>query len=573
MNTDNYDFEKSNVPQSIGSYSPYISKDANNYINDQNSGVYSSSTSTIQFDLSSLYNSSRYVNSNDMFLALPISLAIATSVGATLGAPPTAAWALACLKSGYHHLIHSAELVIDGQTVSQTQPFLGTFTHVKLLSELSVNDLRTMGTSIGFSDCLDSVGSAIWNGVAVNANGNGFCNNTAFGSTTQTSLLTGQAGNQNTGICNEAINKRVLRTTDTSKAGLNKIVGNIVTPLALATDFKPTYQVANTNYGVLQDVAIIRLKDLFEAMSNIGLVRRFNGVLRLTVNTGNLFVNCVGNATNPQYDFDIVDSTFQNVCPITINHLNALAADGGIPATHTQVSVGLFIGRTMPTSLNTVNLGNAVPPVAHPMQSARLYYSSIQLEPDKALTYSRATQNKQVVFRNYYYNQINNIGAGGNYSQLIQSGIVNPHALIVIPYISKDQEGMGFYQWQSPFDTAPATGAPLILDTLSVSLGGVNVLPTNYNYGFEDFLLQYANSEALTSSDWGISTGLVDRNWWDNNRIYYINLSRGTAADMSTPRAVTLSFRNASAVKIDLKVFTVYLDSFNINTDTGAVSR
>jgi hypothetical protein len=60
-----------------------------------------------------------------------------------------------------------------------------------------------------------------------------------------------------------------------------------------------------------------------------------------------------------------------------------------------------------------------------------------------------------------------------------------------IPYISSTVTGMSGYQWQSQFDTAPATGSPCILDTLSVSLGGFNVLPTNYSYGFEDFLLQY----------------------------------------------------------------------------------
>ncbi len=98
------------------------------------------------------------------------------------------------------------------------------------------------------------------------------------------------------------------------------------------------------------------------------------------------------------------------------------------------------------------------------------------MEPDKSLLYSRQNQAKKVVFRNYYFNQINAVGAGGTYSQLIQSGIRNPFALIVVPYISSTVAGMSGYQWQSPFDTAPATGSPCILENLQVSLGGIQVL-------------------------------------------------------------------------------------------------
>ncbi len=51
-------------------------------------------------------------------------------------------------------------------------------------------------------------------------------------------------------------------------------------------EFKPTYQVVGTNYGVVYDTAVLRLKDVFDCMNNIGLVKRFNGILRLYINTG-----------------------------------------------------------------------------------------------------------------------------------------------------------------------------------------------------------------------------------------------------------------------------------------------
>lgn len=584
MNTDNYDFDKSSIPQDLDGYTPFIDKQTNSYINDQNSGVYSATQSLVQFDLSSLYNSSRWTNTNDMFVTIPIIMAIATGA---LGAaptvpPPTAAWALATLKSGYHHLISQADLQIDGKTVSETQPFLGTFTHVKLLSELSQNDLKSIGSVIGFSDVLDTPNSVIWNSefdtatqAALFTNGNGLTNNNVFGSTTQT------AGNpkQNEGLCNEAINKRALKVLDISKPGVSKLTGtgNIYSlGDKLRDEYKSTYFV-DGNIGYITDLAIIRLKDIFDCMNNIGIVKRFNGVLRLYVNTGSLHVTCnsghsADNAV-PRYNFSVSNSTFSNVCPFTINNLNALEANGGLDFAQKQIAVGLFIGKTLPTNNGGINLASPASK-SHPQTSCRLYYSSIIMEPERALTYSRANQSKNVVFKNYYFNQISTVGAGGNWSQLIQSGITNPYALIVIPYIGTTTTGMaGMSQYQSPFDTAPATGSPIILEELQVQLGGQQVLSSPYRYGFETFVSQFSNCEALSSSDFGVSCGIVNYEWWQANRIYYINLSRSTKADQITPRNIVLSFKNASSVPIDVQVFTVYLDRITLNVDTGAVTR
>lgn len=578
MNTDNYDYEKSSLPQSLDEYTPFLDKQTNNYINDQNSGVYSSNQSLVQFDLSSLYSSSKYTNTNDMFITIPITMVFALSVAnaAPSVAPPTAGWALQTLKSGYHNLIHQADLQIDGKTVSESQPFLGTFAGIKLMSELSQTDLKSFGSVIGFSDVVDTPNSVIWNSDVTTAanwtNGNGMTNNTVFGHSSQPLGTV----NQNVSVCNEAINKRALRTIDVSKAGLNKLVGSIVSSDQLMSDFKSTYQILNTNYGVIYDLAIIRLKDILDVTDKLGLVKRFNGVLRLYVNTGSLYISCnsglAADAAIPRYNFSVGNSTFNNTCPFTINNLNiATSAGGGIPFAQTQISAGLFIGKALQTSLNGVNLGASG--ASHKMQACRLYYSTVQLEPEKALSYSRANQMKNIVFKNYYFNQINNVASGTNYSSLIQSGITNPYALIIVPYISSTVPGMsGTYQWQSPFDTCPATGSPCILSNLQVQLGGQQVLNSSYYYGFEDFVTQYVNCESLSSSDFGVGVGVINKEWWDLNRIYYVNLSRSTKSDRMTPRNIVLSFKNDSLVSIDLKVFTVYLDSFKINVDSGQIT-
>ena len=72
MNSDNFEFEKACSPQSLEDNTPYKSKTFS-YINDINSGVYNNNgLSLVQFDLSSIYNSSGFSDSADLFLTLPI---------------------------------------------------------------------------------------------------------------------------------------------------------------------------------------------------------------------------------------------------------------------------------------------------------------------------------------------------------------------------------------------------------------------------------------------------------------------------------------------------------------------
>ena len=127
--TDNYEYERSMHPQSEGEYSPYTDKQYNSYVNDINSGVYTNNgLSLVQFDLSSIYNSSRFTDCNDLFVVLPIVMvaACSTSVAGTLvpASPVAGNINLLSLKNNFIHLIHQADLTINGKTVEDVQPYL-----------------------------------------------------------------------------------------------------------------------------------------------------------------------------------------------------------------------------------------------------------------------------------------------------------------------------------------------------------------------------------------------------------------------------------------------------------------
>jgi hypothetical protein len=72
---------------------------------------------------------------------------------------------------------------------------------------------------------------------------------------------------------------------------------------------------------------------------------------------------------------------------------------------------------------------------------------------------------------------------------------------------------VGDFQWKSPFDTCPATLAPLSLTNLQVAVGGQNVLNSTLNMTYENFLQQVNLAEQLSSSDFDVPTGLISQGY------------------------------------------------------------
>ena len=584
--SDNYEFTKSSIPQAIDDYSPYIDKQSNNYINDINGGVYTNnSLSLVTFDLGQIYNSSTFTDSNDLTLIIPVTMVAAYSTGSATIAPSAGSAALLALKNNFINLIHQGDLVVQGKTIESTQPFINVARNFQMLSEMSINDLRQLGPSLGFSESLDNHRSIVYSASgaasATGRSGVGITNNRPYMNSAAT-IATGLGGfetqisyaaKQNNGVVNTALQQRISRYVDISGSNtVNNIVPTILNQNNLNTEFKP-YYVQYGNYMIYYDYAVIKLNTLFDSLAKIGLVKRFDATIRLWLNTGAVAIT-VANATTTSLDFSYSNSnnTFSNTCPFTINYLDP-SGNLATPPTTTNIVAGLFINKPPSTSLAGINLSSSN--AAHNMPACRIYYSQIVVEPQKAINYISENRNKKVVFKTFISNQYNNqASAGGNFNALINSGIVHPTGILLIPYISSTvATGLGDYAWKSPFDTAPSTGHPISLTNLQVTVGGKNTLQTTMFYTFEHFMQQVARAESLTSSDFGITTGLFGQNWWEYNRFYYVNIERSAIADKLQPRNINVSFTNNSQLSIDLLVFIFYSDEFNINCETGIVTK
>jgi hypothetical protein len=60
-------------------------------------------------------------------------------------------------------------------------------------------------------------------------------------------------------------------------------------------------------------------------------------------------------------------------------------------------------------------------------------------------------------------------------------------------------------------------------------------------YGYKHFVEQVNLAEQLTSSDFGISTGLINQNYWENRKWFYVNVERGNAADKLNGHNINVS--------------------------------
>ena len=541
--SDNYEWMKANEPQSLEDFSPYTDKQYSAYINDINNGVYANNSLTlVNFDLGQIYNSNKYLDTSELYCVLPITMVATYRAGNNLVTPTAGSAALCSIKTNFLNLIHQCDLTVNGRTIESTSSFINVARHFQLASEMSINDLATIGPTLGFAPTgLDSVKSMKFNATAAAAgtSGNGLTNNRFVGATDNQSTI---GAVQNAGVANTALQYKIGRYIDmTDAASTDNGIASIVTVQNLATEYRP-YHVRSGNYMIWYDFTVIRLSHLFESLSKFGLLHRFDAQIRLWVNTGTVNVtvaNPNSNTNNLAYSLTPAGNTFSNTCPLMINYLPGAGNAGGIPATTDGIVAGLFIGRPPTTSLNTINLASSN--ANHPLLNCRLYYSQISVKPQLALKYSQENKNKNVVYRCVNSSLYTPIGAGSNFNQLINAGVSHPTGVLIVPFIgTQTTQGFGDVQWKSPFDSCPSTTAPIPLTNLQVSVGGQNILQTTMFTTYENFISQINLAEQLTSSDFGVSTGLINQPYWEWSRYYFVNVERSKDTDKLAVRNINI---------------------------------
>ena len=564
---DTYEFSKSNLPQDLSQDTPYESKQYN-YINDMNNSVYTNSQQTlVQFDLSSIYNAGSFVDLGQMYLTIPMVYTACYSDGAA-AVPPTANAGnefLVTPKSGQWNLIQSLEIQMNGNTIIQQQPNINFYTNFRMLSQMSQDDLTALGRTLGIQP--DDVQSYLYNSTIATdgcVGGNGLSNNSIFPINPDGTAAAANTYEQNAfgtyckqgSVYNTALQSRSQRIANNNAGnGFNAIANET----NMNNEFLPNYKVANANYMTWLDYAIIRLQDISDFFAQAPLTKNVNALLRMYINTGVMDIS-LSKANQGEMLLSSQNSTFVNTCPFTINQLPV----ANIPAAVTNLVVSCNIARSsVSTSMSGVSLSASA--VSSPMNACRLYYPMIKLKPERALQYVQSNRSKKIVY------------SGSSYNQLVQSGVRNIKGILIIPFISASVNGAmnganPFATYSSPFDTSPNT-TPISLTQLNVMVGGVNQMQNYYNYTYEDFVQQVSLYEKINSADLGLSCGLISQAMWEHAyRYYYFDLSRGTNADLSTPRNCNITFTNNNQVSVDIWVYIEQYSETILDVETGLLT-
>jgi hypothetical protein len=189
---DTYELKKAETSQSLADETPYESKQYN-FINDINGGIYTNSQTTlVQYDLSSIYNSGKDIDLSQMYLTVPMIYTGAYTNGVNALVPTANAGNefLLTPKNGSWNLLQSMEIVVQGQTVIQQTPNINFYNNFKLLSQMSADDVKNLGRTLGFhpdealSYFYNGSGSALTNAIGP-VYGNGLTNNCIFPMTNQ----------------------------------------------------------------------------------------------------------------------------------------------------------------------------------------------------------------------------------------------------------------------------------------------------------------------------------------------------------------------------------------------------
>ena len=518
-----------------------------------------------------------------MYLVLPIVMVATTSTAAGVTIlPPTSGAALCTLKNNYQNLIHSMELQIDGKTIHDHQSFLNIYSNFKMLSSMTPSDLQSNNTNFGMSSKLDNHKSMQFlnaAGAATCISGYGFTNNRPF----DTAASFQQTVAQNDGKGNNAILERSQRIVDTTTTGsaYNDLFSQLTTAGLLNTDqlineYKPYYK-TDGNFMYWFDYAVINLKYVLDAFAKIGLVKSMSMRLKMYVNTGAVSV-IVNNTTTANCGYSSFSSSFSNTCPFTVNLLNGAIAAGGFGATVTNITAGLYLARPPSSFSGGGAVSIPITQISSPLTQCTLYHSVVKLDLQSEQEYVNANRAKKIVYEKILYNSSLTVGIGGGINKTITNSVKNPIALVIIPFVSKAGTGnaitnaLGFAQYESPWDTAPSTGAPLSITGLSVSLGGNKVNSEVLNYSYQNFLHQVTLAETITASDIGLNVGLINQEYWESNRVYYMDLARSRDIDKEKNREIYVEGKNNSNVPIDAHFFVVYLEEFTIDVVTGIVS-
>lgn len=544
----------------------FVKKDWINILDNQN-GSYNGNQSVI--DTSQLSNSNKYMNYREAYLTVPLLLTATSPLdaGANLFLPNTAGTSadyVFGLRNWYGSIIHSMTLDLNGTTIIQQTPYAGMWNTFKLMTSLSLDDLKTQGSAIGFyPDTADAVGVNAANSRA------GLANSTVNNSPVGAFDVVGGAFNP-AGTFNEGLLRR-QQSWNFDRDGVSSggaTFGTLITADNLNLLWKSyifTKQNATAaDAGVFQVAitAIIKLKHLHSFFDRIPLAKGL--FFKMTLNLNQSSVDLTTGAASVITACS-VNSPLGGVSPIMV------CADGvaaSLPPNKT-LSVSVAVGGSVLNSAQRGTAGVADSPLG---RNIILNVPAYTFAPTYESAYLEAAV-KKIDYCDIYQYQVLNIASQGVVNQLISNGIAGVKSVLALPFYTAAANG-GIQPIQSPFEGAGAgaTSPLCLLTSFNVQLSGQNQIYNTQRYAYEQFQNQLYGHGAVSSGMMdGLTSGLVGKSEFEKcYNYYYVACDYGLPVEKDVPKSVNILGTNTSERAIDLFVFVEYETSVSIDILTGS---
>lgn len=611
--------------QSEGAASIFVKKDWLSILDNQNKN-YQGSQSII--DTSQLANSNKYMNYREAYVTMPLTLTLTgtglpVAGGATLFNPAASAVTSDFpigLKNWYGSIIHSFTLDYNGTTIIQQTPLCGLYNTFKLMTSLSLDDLKTQGSLIGFYP--DTAQGANFSGNAAgvpaySVNGSGLCNNTnglqvqaLTGFATGEDIATGNTGflqRQNSWCVNPLATcgpqgAAVIGNTYMSAANMGALWNSYVSRVATATQAADNATITLSGIWQASILAVIKLKHVHSFFERVPLLK---GVfMKLTFNLNQPYVtfSLTASAAGPVYSAVTVVSPLGGVNPLMLASaqttiLGTAAAFGGdaramsgasrlqpnLPSAatlSTPYTASLTVGNNVTAPHQLVGVLNLNNLSGVGSGSIMLNVPAYTFNPVFESSYLASPVKKIVYTDIYQYQIINQIQALGTFNNLITNGIANIKSVLCVPFYSAGTaavpvaNSMAIQPIYSPFDTAGGgTTSPWIqFNQFNIQVSGQNAIYNTERYGYEQFVNQLAGYGAINGGqEDGLTSGLIGYDDWKKGySYYYVNCGRMLPVEEAVPKSVNVIGNSASAKPIDLYVFIEYGVEVSVDILTGA---
>jgi hypothetical protein len=519
-------------------------------------------------DCASVSNAGKWADFANASIAVPLTLSLSSTYNFSAVASDFALG----LKNGFHQIVSSLNVEYNNSSVVQISNFTNMYISYKLNTTLSVDDVVTIGSQIGFA--VDTDGSWIYgNGTSIVGMGS-INNSDNFLETDYSTTFKGQSGNIGFG-------RRQLNITFTSgQTGVTTLLG--ASWASVSATYARNYSVksvsSGTYYQVWYILATLRLKDLADFFAQMPLVRNSYMKIYVNLNQSRVTFSCLGSTDGGLGKLSVTPS---NIIISGGNTSPLMVASGNTYCGFNALKSAIVTSAVDATFLASVGVGSSLDPsipsgvAKNPMlSSCRLYIDLYTMNPLREEQYLM-NRTKTIKYRDIFQYQFLNVSQSFNF--LVSNGISGLKELVICPFISSTYNGTGvsttsFSTLASPFASEPATLSPCMwFNNFNIQISGVNIFTNNEQYGFEQFQNELYGVGSINGglTD-GLTSGLISQNAFLNNYGYLVaNVGRRLPEDDRTPKSVQVSGTCLTQVPIDLYVFCVFEKEIVIDTYSG----